>query len=471
MYRVQSKSRKINKNKLKLKGSKWLVESINSEDVNTRGNSISEIVARVNSDNATSSSAVALRAPNDIQLPSLPPPSVESDPCDSLVIAELTDNSSIHSKTPGAPRSSYLPLKLAIDLVPTFDGKSSVTKFIQKCKIADSRVHPSDKINLLTLIKGKIIGHADNLISYRSEPESLTELISLLKSIFIRAFDVDHAYDELGGQRQANDETAETFGARVCKIMNRALEAAKEHFDNAQVLGINVLLKRAAVKGFIKGLNDRLINSALAATNYTNIEEAIKAASNLEENRTDREALFNGHNFFNPKTYEARVHVVDNRSLCFKCHKPGHKQNDCPFRAFRDNLSPAVKSIICDLCGKKGHRGTDCKSQYKCDSCEKLGHLAADCKSKYTCSLCKKNGHYEAECWSRKQTTCNYCKRKGHAESECFSKKRDSNLQQRFGEMHEEVLRKDLNSQAASNAAPARSEIVIGRSKITESIE
>ena len=52
-------------------------------------------------------------------------------------------------------------------------------------------------MNLLALIRNKIEGHADKLISNRRVPNTLAELISLWKSAFALVYDLEHAHNEL----------------------------------------------------------------------------------------------------------------------------------------------------------------------------------------------------------------------------------------------------------------------------------
>ena len=48
--------------------------------------------------------------------------------------------------------SDYMPLKIAADLIPRFDGTScSLTEFIQQCRDVDSKVKPTDRVNLLAI--------------------------------------------------------------------------------------------------------------------------------------------------------------------------------------------------------------------------------------------------------------------------------------------------------------------------------
>lgn len=146
-----------------------------------------------------------------------------------------TDTSSAQS----SPMNSYLTPKLVVDLVPKFDGRStSLTKFIKQAKLADSGVKPADRLNLLSLIRNKITGHADMLISHTREPQNLDELIKLLQKSFVRTFDVDTAHAELSSKRQERDETADAFGARISESLGRALDAVEYRFGASQLLGV-----------------------------------------------------------------------------------------------------------------------------------------------------------------------------------------------------------------------------------------
>lgn len=251
--------------------------------------------------------------------------------------------------------SSHLSLKLAIELVPVFDGKSeSLTKFIKQCKIADASVHPKDKFNLLILMRNRIKGFADKLILHKKDPKNLDDLIKNLKTCFTKTFDVDSTHAELKSQKQEKNENINVFGARINDLLDRALEAVKERFDAAQAMGVSVMLNHAAITGFSLGLRDRTISTLLNSQKLDSLEEAISMATKLGQKNDDRNALF-GFNSFNTFTQlnnqpnnlsynnQAKIFVQSNipnnqtnfdGRYCFKCYEQGHIQRNCPKNNF-----------------------------------------------------------------------------------------------------------------------------------------
>lgn len=268
---------------------------------------------------------------------------------------DFTDMSTISQNSQKSiPRTedspSYLPLKLAADLVPTFDGKScSLTKFVRQCKLANSRIKPLDHENLLALIRNKIEGHAEKLIANRPEPENLNALIIELKVAFARDFNVDRALDDLKNIRQGDNEQVEFFGARVSEILHRGLEASKEKFNEQQVLGVRVLLNNAAVMGFTRGLRDRMFSTIITKEQPESLHIAIDIAARLERETGERPST--------PKISirETRAYPIqsyDTRT-CFNCNRPGHIGAQCP-------EPPKPK---CHWCGKFGHTANVCRSR------------------------------------------------------------------------------------------------------------
>lgn len=340
------------------------------------------------------------------------------------------------------PVTSYLCLKMAAAIIPVFDGKAigTLTKFVKQCKMVESRVKPCDRANLLLLIRSKIVGHADQLISHKSEPETLEGLISLLKSSFARVFDVDAAHAELVNQKQTSDETIEVYGARVSAILNRALEAACERFDAAQNVGVRALLDHAAVNGFAVGLRDRLLSTLLASEQKKNLDEAISTALRLQKITESRQTLFGTcqqENVIKSSHREARVNKID------------------------------IKDIICYDCNERGHM------RAKCPNRRPWGNRVSAPYSKKFCKICKKPGHIDEECWGKdKLLGCRFCKKKNHVEADCYW--RDEHLRKESGTEHQKGPENEnsnhLNANRAPRDAESRSSLITGRANLSESV-
>lgn len=232
------------------------------------------------------------RNPGQIDLTTVPipiPPQYQTRPIFSYPDFSSESES---SRSTTQNTHSYLNIKLAIDLIPQFDGKQSLTKFIKQAKLAHSRVKPEDRLNLLILICNKIKGVAENLIAHRPEPENLDGLIQLLKSAFPQTYDIRSVNAEFINKKQKDDETADVFGARVSEILQRALIAAHDQFDETQVQGVEVMLTQTAITSFAMGLCDRLISTIVQKENPKKLEIAITLAADLERTNKSRNELF-----------------------------------------------------------------------------------------------------------------------------------------------------------------------------------
>ena len=292
---------------------------------------------------------------NELKL-NLPGPSKESTPCPSISGAVDSQN-----PFPESINNAFLPLKLAADLIPRFDGNVCLLiKFIRQCQLAESRVKPVDRINLLALIRNKIEGQADLLIANRQEPKSLKELISLLKTVFARTFDVDMILDELKGLHQGVSETVEIYGARASEILNRGLEAAKERFNSEQFTGTMALLNHAAVKEFIRGLQSQILRLFIVKERTDNLEEVINIASKLEQETSERpkQFLISASNSRDAKVLAAGA---DERR-CYKCDRIGHLTYDCP-----------------EIIQGRGHPSMSTRDKIRCNFCKKTGHIESRC--------------------------------------------------------------------------------------------
>lgn len=286
-----------------------------------------------------------------------------------------------------------ISLKLAIGMVPHFSGEtSSLFTFIRKSREAYDLVKSKDKASMLALIRSKISGYADTLMSQHGRPKDLNELISILRKTFAPAFDTNKAHTEIVTQSQKDNETAGAFGARISEILNRALESAAEHFDATQKVGVQVMLKHAAVSGFVSGLRDKVISTIIMKDNLNNLEDAINMATRLDQNSVcNFNKLLTSHEP-GMQTYltTSKIHKIDqDQRRCYNCNEVGHLKNNCPnARSNYKKSSEPYRKEHCSVCKYRGHNERDCKfnvnsKNYKhCNFCEKAGHIDAECRLK-----------------------------------------------------------------------------------------
>ena len=77
-----------------------------------------------------------------------------------------------------------------------------------------------------------------------NEPNTVEELISLIKSAYEQSFDIKNARNELKVIRRKEKETIEEFGTRIHEILDWGLEAVREKFNNGQLVTMKTLLTK-----------------------------------------------------------------------------------------------------------------------------------------------------------------------------------------------------------------------------------
>ena len=161
---------------------------------------------------------------------------------------------------PSISQLDYMPFKSATELIPRFDGTTcSLTSFISQCRDIYSKIKPTARVNLLTVIRYKMEGEAKLLMENHATPDTLEELISLLKTIFEQTFDVGRIEDELKEVSQRRDETIRSYGARVSAILSCGIEAVRAESSAEQLAGNIGSFERAAVRTFIQGLYSEIV--------------------------------------------------------------------------------------------------------------------------------------------------------------------------------------------------------------------
>lgn len=232
------------------------------------------------------------------------------------------------------PTRSYFDLKTAITQIPDFcddsDERCTLSNFITACKETYEVVSPVDQPLLLLIIKSKIKGRAKSLISNLGTPGSLDILFSWLKQAFGRSFDDERAQEELRKLRQKDGESVVAYGARAGEILSRALEAAKEKYRPAELVGVNVLLNQTAVNGFITGLSTPLFNVFVSKQNPDSLSSAINTAAAVERKYDSRNELLGTDNV-NHRSNNASIHAINADNFrCYECGETGHLRNNCP---------------------------------------------------------------------------------------------------------------------------------------------
>lgn len=207
------------------------------------------------------------------------------------------------------------------------------------------------------MIRSKIEGHTDQLISDDNDPTTLDELISSLKSAFAQSFDVDRIYDEFKNLRQGDSESVDVYGARVKEILKRGTVVANEKLDMEQFIGVKGLLNQSAIMGFKRGLHNYNVRSLMIREKVDNLGIAINVASEIErELEYQKQTSHSKTVVINAKV--CAVNVDDRK--CYGCNQPGHLRRNCPKNRNISFDLPSRQGIRCNNCKKTGHTEDRC---------------------------------------------------------------------------------------------------------------
>ena len=310
--------------------------------------------------------------------------------------SEQNINLPLTSPTMSATDIAYMPLKLASDMVPQFDGKSSsVEYFIKQCKVAEAYVKPGDKPLLKALIFSKIKGNAFDLTE--GCYSDLTELLETLRESYSKVHDIDDIEDQIKELRQKPDEKISDFGATTKKILNLGVNFAESNSSSSNLSSVIDSLKSKAKKAFIKGIRSEKIKSRVSDSKPESLEMAIKIAMKIERESIEHAKYFPsdpkdiGTSSNNNDKYIKSVNKINStpRSTprtCYNCGDPGHIKMNCPL----NNKQTDIKRIPmqCTRCKKKGHTIEKClfkareEGKKVCFMHNAIGHTCVNYTSK-----------------------------------------------------------------------------------------
>lgn len=124
---------------------------------------------------------------------------------------------STHTHTTNSDTTdNYISVKIASDLIDVCDGSNVIT-FIKQCRRAYDRVKPNDRVNILCLMKKKIVGLPRKLMRCKiDDANTLDEILTLLKSRFVKDIDMDSTTAQFDNLGQEKGESQDDFWGGAC---------------------------------------------------------------------------------------------------------------------------------------------------------------------------------------------------------------------------------------------------------------
>lgn len=319
--------------------SSWEIESDTENSNLERGNEMRELIPYVELSRAVDRPFV--RPPNfqyQFVKPTYRSQSLEREmPTSSTHSADSNDECRIS-------------LKLASEILSTFDGKSMpVKKFAKDCRDVWKSVKPTERGFLIKIIEKKIVGDAKSYLRRRRDNYDVEELLADLEQVFAPRDTLDSLQTSLSIIYQKKGESAIQYGIRVNELLDDILDAVDRECTAETAYGIKIRARDNARNCYITGLSSK-IETQVRQKNPEDLRKAIDLAITEEEYCKHRSRIMtredervhssrSGNSSAQEKCQTARVfqagysaarNVVPLSFLCFGCKKPGHIRRDCP---------------------------------------------------------------------------------------------------------------------------------------------
>lgn len=268
---------------------------------------------------------------------------------------------------PEEPTTSYLPLKVAATIIPTFNGSNiTVKSFISKVENAKQLTNPRDLLLFIALVRSKVEGRAERALP-KGNFTSLQQILDDLRRAYEPKQRLSDVQSAIAHVYQARSESALEYGTRVEELVETAREIieAKESTEHAAILMKNIT--ENALRSFIKGLSDDLEQRVLNEKPNT-LRAAVDKAVGAEKVVSERRKLRNQNptdlnnsrsnkpNSDNDGKDSKRTPPHDPSLTCKFCKRIGHTIDFCRSREFTDNL-------LCTYCKRRGHVVEKCRTR------------------------------------------------------------------------------------------------------------
>ena len=274
------------------------------------------------------------------------------------------------------PTGEKIPIKLALEAVPFFDGyRPSVFQFLKACERAKSMLAPQQETQLTKLLMNKLRGHALIAIG-DSDLITLDEFGNKLKQYFAPCKNVNQYKDELGYTFKKPGENILDYITRVQNLRLAIIDGEKRNYGEISATlqeNINADTLEAFIKGLPREISLRLRQErqglgldeiyALAVKIDKEVkleDERMKTSSYTRQQPVSRDQRANPSVPQNkpnsgPPKYDGAISKWQNNQPRNNAWQPNSSQNSGAATS-----SPNQLEISCNYCKKSGHLIKDC---------------------------------------------------------------------------------------------------------------
>lgn len=234
---------------------------------------------------------------------------------------------SSYSESKSSDKMESFQLKTASILIPAMDGKEDTTeKMIQGIEMYDSCLtKPEDKKLLISfVIKTRLTKTAK--LKLKTEYSSVADLIKDIRCFLLTKKSANSLMMQLNKITQ-NEMSISEYGTKLEELFVE-LTISQAGTDDATSAILRPINEKLAIKRFSDGLRNRRLGTIIAARDYQELKDAIRAAEDEESSQPSGQVLLNmrgrpryrgrwqqasrrgtsneGNNFFNRGNYYGR---------------------------------------------------------------------------------------------------------------------------------------------------------------------